>query len=475
MLITFAHLVEIFITIAAAVVGVILFRHRLGKGILLFLTFFTFWYGVFSAYLATVVIPVREYVKITALGTQNEQSTNNHICITGYILNGIDQKLEYPAEGSWAWYLPSEKGSRYYCAWFPGTEDLQPQDATDYIVLPIPLGEGRCLNFLRTPWHGIAQVEIGESIQTIDTWGDGIENFLLPDTPLQVYAAAQQKQLPAFFMIFIVLLLLTYSAIYYITGKQWRGKLKKYQFLFSQLVNRDFTLKYKRTVLGMIWSLLSPLFTLVIMWFVFRNLLGNQIPHFVVYMFIGQLVFGFFSDATHQGMTSLLDNASIFTKINIPKYMFLFSKNISTLINFGLTLILLSVFLLMDKIPFTGKFLMLIWPISLLILFNIGLGLILSALFVFFRDMQYLWGIFTQLIMWVSAIFYSLDTFNESIQNMFFLNPVYLFIRYFRKIIIEGMIPSLGFHLLMVGYTAASLLIGAWFYKKYNHDFLYYI
>ena len=101
--------------------------------------------------------------------------------------------------------------------------------------------------------------------------------------------------------------------------------------------------------------------------------------------------------------------------------------------------------------------------------------MILSALYVFFRDMQYLWSIFTQLLMYMSAIFYNIDTYAKSVQDLFLLNPVYLFIRYFRKIVIEATIPSLAFHLLMLADTLIAVAVGCFIYKKYNHRFLYYI
>ena len=121
-------------------------------------------------------------------------------------------------------------------------------------------------------------------------------------------------------------------------------KIRQYHFLFSELVKRDFTKKYKRTVLGMAWSILSPLMTLLIMWLVFSNFFGNSMKHYVIYLFTGQLVFAYFTDSTNLCMNALVNNASIFTKVNVPKYLFLLSQNVSSLINFGLTLILLFVF-----------------------------------------------------------------------------------------------------------------------------------
>lgn len=252
-------------------------------------------------------------------------------------------------------------------------------------------------------------------------------------------------------------------------------KLKNYRFLFEELVKRDFKQKYKRTVLGMVWSVLSPLLTLLVMKLVFTQFFGRTTPHFTTYLFCGNMIFSCFSESTNQGMMSLMGNASIFTKVNIPKYLFLFSKNVQTLINFGLTLCVFFVFCILDHITFTWKFVLLLYPIACLVLFNVGVGLILSALYVFFRDIQYLWSVFTMLLMYVSAIFYTIDDYSLEIQNLFLLNPVYLFIRYFRKIVIEAAIPTAWFHLLMLADVLAALGLGCWMYKKYNTKFLYYV
>ena len=224
-------------------------------------------------------------------------------------------------------------------------------------------------------------------------------------------------------------------------------KYLRYQFLFEELVKRDFKKKYKRTVLGMAWSLLSPLLMLLVMKLVFTQFFGRTMEHYTIYLFCGNLVFSYFNE----------------------------SKNVQTLINFCLTLCIFFVFCAFDHILFTWKFLLLLYPICLLVLFNIGMGLILSALFVFFRDIQYLWGIFTQLLMYASAIFYTIEHYSYNVQCLFLLNPIYLFIRYFRKIVIEATIPTVWFHLLMLGDVLVVVGIGCWMYKKYNTRFLYYV
>ena len=250
---------------------------------------------------------------------------------------------------------------------------------------------------------------------------------------------------------------------------------KKHQFLFEELVKRDFKKKYKRSILGMGWSVLSPLLMLLVMRLVFTQFFGNGVEHYTTYLFCGNLIFSYFNESTTQGMSSLMSNASIFTKVNVPKYLFLLSKNAQTLLNFGITLVVFFVFCLIDGITFTWAFLLLIYPILCLAVFNIGVGMILSAMFVFFRDIQYLWSVFVQLLMYMSAIFYTIDGYPEIIQKIFHLNPVFLFINYFRSIVINGEIPSVWYHLFMLAVSLVTLGIGALIYKTKNHKFLYYV
>ena len=251
--------------------------------------------------------------------------------------------------------------------------------------------------------------------------------------------------------------------------------LRQHRFLFEELVKRDFKQKYKRTVLGMGWSLLSPLLNLLVMSLVFTQFFGRNTPHYTIYLFCGNLVFSYYREATTGGMHALMANSSIFTKVNMPKYMFLMSKNVSSLINFGLTLCVFFLFVLLDKVPVGIHFLSLLYPICCLIIFNIGIGLILSALFVFFRDITYLYDVFTMLLMYLSAIFYKVETFSATVQRLFLCNPVYCYINYFRVVVLEGNIPSLAFHLLCAFYALFAAAIGGYIYKKYNHSFLYYV
>lgn len=253
------------------------------------------------------------------------------------------------------------------------------------------------------------------------------------------------------------------------------AKLKKYRFLLEELVKRDFKHKYKGTVLGVGWSLLSPLLTLLVMKLVFTQFFGRNAPHYTTYLFSGILVFGFFSESSKGGMTALVGNAGIFTKVNVPKYLFLLSKNAQTMLNFFLTLVVFFVFCLIDGIDFSWRFLFLLYPIVTLTLFNIGLGLILSALFVFFRDLQYLWSVATRLILYGSAIFYMTDRFSPRMQLFFRCNPVYDHIAFVRKIVLTNTLPDPGDFAVLAGFAAGALLVGGWLYKRHNTEFLYHV
>jgi len=257
--------------------------------------------------------------------------------------------------------------------------------------------------------------------------------------------------------------------------KNFLCRLNEIQFLFEELVKRDFKKKYKRTILGMLWSVLSPLLMLCVMATIFGQFFGRNTPHYIIFVFTGQVLFQFYTESTNEGMNALMSNASIFSKINVPKYLFLFSKNISALINFGIILLIYFVFVWFDGITFTLKFLCLIYPIICLIFINLGIGLVLSALFIFFRDIQYLYRLFTQVVMYGSAIFYSIDSLSLATQRIFYCNPIFVCITYFRSIVLHNTVPDLWLHLLLAGYAIVLFGIGCWVYKKYNYKFLYYV
>jgi len=252
-------------------------------------------------------------------------------------------------------------------------------------------------------------------------------------------------------------------------------KLAENWFLFRELVKRDFEKKYKRTALGMAWSVLSPLLTLLVMKLVFQNFFGRNTPHYTTYLFSGNIIMAYYREATTNGMSSLMNNASVITKINIPKYLFLLSQNVSALVNFALTVVVYFIFCGIDHITFHPRMVMLVYPTLCLLILNLGVGMILSALYVFFRDIQYLYSVFLTLLQYMSAIFYKIDSFSPKMQRFFLCNPIYVYIKYFRTIVIDGVVPSAAYHGLCMLYALLFFGIGSWIYKKFNHEFVYYL
>ncbi|MCL2015641.1 MAG: ABC transporter permease [Defluviitaleaceae bacterium] len=256
---------------------------------------------------------------------------------------------------------------------------------------------------------------------------------------------------------------------------QIKLRIETYNFLFVELVKRDFKKKYKRTSLGILWSLLSPLLHLLVMMLVFTQFFGRDTPHFLIHVFSGLKVFQYFTESTNGGMSSLVSNAGIISKIRAPKYLFLLSKNVSSFVSFILTMCIFFIFVAIDGIPFSPRFFLLIYPVITLTLFNIGVGLILSAMFVFFKDIQYLYEIFTRLVMFMSAIFWPVESLSPRMQQLFLLNPIFTHIHYFRLVVIHGLTPSINVHLIMLIYPTVALLLGGYVYKKYSDRFIYHM
>lgn len=252
-------------------------------------------------------------------------------------------------------------------------------------------------------------------------------------------------------------------------------KMKRYRFLFEELVKRDFKKKYKRTILGMLWSVLAPLLNVLVLMLVFVNFFGRNQDHFIIYIFCGTMVMSFYTETTQGCMRALMANASIFTKINVPKYLFLLSKAFQAFINFLLTLVVFFAFCVGDGITFGWHMFAMLYPMLWLLILSFGVGMILSAMYVFFRDVEYLYSIFLTLLNYVSAIFYPTTMLPEQWRFLFYCNPVFVYIDYFRTVFIYSEIPSLLIHVLCAAYALVLLGIGCLIYKKCNHEFLYYV
>ena len=251
-------------------------------------------------------------------------------------------------------------------------------------------------------------------------------------------------------------------------------KIKQYRFLFEELTKRDFKKKYKRTLLGVLWSVISPFVTFLVQYFVFGYIFRRHDTQFVIYLLSGTLMYNFFTNATTAGMFSMYSNGGILSKVNVPKSLFVLSSNSAAIFNFLLTLVIYFVFMVFCHVSFGIHLLMMIFPILCLIIFNIGMSYILSSLFVFFRDMQYLYQIFTMLLMYMSAIFYEIDRFPENLRFVFDINPIYHFITYIRQLVIYATVPDFTSHVICLAFAFGMLAIGYFVHKKTEQKYVYY-
>ena len=252
------------------------------------------------------------------------------------------------------------------------------------------------------------------------------------------------------------------------------SKFLKFRSLLFQLVRRDFKAKYKRSVLGVLWTVLNPLFTMLVLTIVFSAIFRFEIKNFPVYLLSGQIIFTFFSEATNMAMSSILEGASMFKKVNMPKYIFPLSKILSSLVNLMLSLIALIFVMLMTNSPFHWTMLLMPIPIIYILIFSTGVGLILSAMVVFFRDANYLYGIFLTGLTYFTPLFYPISIIPDRFRIIISLNPLYHFVEYFRTVAIYGGIPTLWQNVVCGTLSMVSIAIGLFvFYKKQDRFILY--
>jgi ABC-2 type transport system permease protein len=269
------------------------------------------------------------------------------------------------------------------------------------------------------------------------------------------------------------------AAILYIIS-EWKRlkpyflKLYTYRSLLYQFVRRDFKAKYKRSVLGILWTVLNPLLTMLVLTIVFSALFRFDIPNYPVYLLSGQVVFTFFSEATNMAMTSILGGGSMIKKVYMPKYIFPVSTVLSSLVNFLLSLIAVLLVMLVTRAPFHWAMLLIPIPIFYIFIFSMGVGLILSAAVVFFRDMTYLYGILLTALTYFTPLFYPISIIPHKFRFLISLNPMFHFVEYFRTVAIYGGVPSLWQNVVCLTLAFISLAIGLYvFYKKQDRFILY--
>jgi len=228
--------------------------------------------------------------------------------------------------------------------------------------------------------------------------------------------------------------------------------------------------RYQNTALGFFWSLLNPLLMALVLYFVFRHLWGRE-QNFAINLLVGIMAWQFFATGTSSSLSAIVGKSGLVTRVFIPRYTLVLSNALSTLINSLLTFIVLLfiILALLGHLPVT---MLLFIPIHIIFFFFIyGAGLLLSALYVYFRDLNHIWQVMTQILFFCSPIFYPVSVVQASIMPYYRLNPVTQFIIMYRDVMVAGNLPSLFGIVVIIGFAVAAFIVGSLVFNKLERRF----
>ena len=251
--------------------------------------------------------------------------------------------------------------------------------------------------------------------------------------------------------------------------------LKKYSYLLMNLVKKDITTKYRRSILGILWSILNPLFMMLVITAVFRKIFSFSVENFPLYYLTGALIFNFSSEATSTAMTSILGASSLIRKVYIPKYIFPLQKCLFAMINMLFSMIaILIIFIILKVIP---PLTIVLFPIPMLyaFVFCVGLGMILCTVNVFFRDTGHLYAVWLTAWMYLTPIIYPIDILPKAMLTFIKLNPLYYYVEYFRDVVLYGTVPGLELNLVCILFSMVTFGLGLIVFKHKQDDFILYI
>ncbi len=257
--------------------------------------------------------------------------------------------------------------------------------------------------------------------------------------------------------------------------KRILNNFNKYRYLLGELIKKDIKLKYRNSVLGLLWTLLEPLLTMIVLTIVFTTLMGKDTPNFPVYVLCGRLLYSYFSNGTKLALKSIRRNSAMIRKVYVPKYIYPLSSTLSGFVTFLISLSVLVVVAVAQNVKPTWHLFEAIFPMVTLLILTVGVGFILATLGVFFRDTEYLWGVILMLIMYASAIFYNPAKILAS-SNAWILkyNPLFCIIQNFRNAIL-GQPMNTKYFLYSAAFSVASLIVGVFLFYKKQDKFVLYI
>ena len=258
--------------------------------------------------------------------------------------------------------------------------------------------------------------------------------------------------------------------------KAWQH-LIKYKPLLRELVVRDLKVKYRRSFLGYLWSLLNPLMMMAVMSVVFSFMFRSNIENFPLYLICGNTLWAFFSESTTMSMHSVLANGALIKKVYIPKFIFPISRVLSCFVTMSFSLIAILIVMVVTRTPFRLPILLFPVPLVLLLVFCMGIGMVLSAFAVYFRDIVHLYGVITMAWMYGTPIFYPLDpeVLPQALIQIIKLNPMYHYINFFRQIVLYGQVPGAGTWIACAVSALISLVIGLAIFRKMQKNFILYL
>ena len=249
----------------------------------------------------------------------------------------------------------------------------------------------------------------------------------------------------------------------------------KYKDLFLELIKKDIKLKYRNSVLGILWSMINPLLMMIVMTIIFSSLFHRDIENFPVYVLTGRLIYQFFSEATNFSMESIHNNSQLIKKLYVPKYLFPLSMTYSTLITTFTGIVPLVLVMLITGIQFHWVNLLIVYPLICLLLTSIGIGMLLSTLSVFFRDINHLYSIILTVVMYLTPIFYPANIIPEKYLLILELNPLFNIVNMFRSILIDGILPSFSVMVISVMYSLVLFFIGFFIFYKKQDKFIFHL
>ena len=248
---------------------------------------------------------------------------------------------------------------------------------------------------------------------------------------------------------------------------------KQYFFVIRELTSREIKRKYARSFLGIIWSVLNPLLTMIVMTMVFSYMFRRSIVNYPIYYLTGSTFWSLFSSSTNTAMSSLVDNRTLLMKVKLPKQTFVLSRIYTAFVNFGYSLIafafIVLIYCVRGKLVLNATLLLLPVDVIFTLLFAMGISYILSIVYVFFGDIKYLYSVLLTLWMYTSAIFYPVDQLPDIIHAVISYNPVYVSIVFAREIIMNGSIPAITWWIRLVVYGISSFIIGYYVFVKYEN------